>query len=351
MSSKNFINYPQAWYPLMKSNQLRKKNSLAIKAFEKDWLLYRDENNQVALISRYCCHMGVDLINGKIVNGCIECPLHGWHFDKNGQCCLIPALVKKESDNKKGYKKAKKQRKLTSLVCEEAYGLIYTFLGDTPTYDIPLPPGMESVKYGRGDSFTLNTESHVPCLNTFDLQHYQSIHHRQFIQPPIIESANPDHLGISMNLKIVPTTLLDKLMQKLVNGSATINIDCWGASLLLMKNDKTGFGAVISMLPVEQYQCRLFIVPIKEKSKNQGASMRIREYISLGIALKMIRGFLLADNPVLNGMHSVEGYLLDGIDNGVKRYWQYWRELPRYSLAESELFTNVSHVDKQPPNA
>lgn len=350
MNSEKSINYPQAWYPLMRSNQLRKKTSKTIKAFEKDWLLFRDGHNHIALISRYCCHMGVDLANGKIKNGCIECPLHGWYFDKNGQCRLIPALKKRKSDNQEVYENDKKQRKLTSLPCKEAYGLIYAFLGDTPAYDLPFPPDMDSVQYGRCDRFNLATESHVPCLNTFDLQHYQSIHHRQFIQPPKIESVNPHHLGVSMNLEIIPITLLDKLMYKLVKGSAKISIDCWGASLLLMKNNKTGYGAVISMLPIGQYQCRIFIVPIKEQSKSQSVFTRISDYLSLGVALKMIRGFLLADKHILSGMHSVEGCLLDGIDDSVKRYWQYWRELPRYSLAARELQTDSFVIDKEPYN-
>jgi len=302
MNDKKPISYPQAWYPLTKSSQIKENTIKSIRAFENDWLLYRDENNQPTLVGRYCCHIGVDLINGQMKNGCIVCPLHGWQFGKNGECHLIPALKNKMSADKADYEKQKKQRKLKSLPCKEAYGLIFVFLGETPTYDVPLPAKMRSVQYGLSEQLLFSGEHHVLCLNTFDLQHYQAIHHRQLTRSAKIESISPHHLGITMNVKILPITLLDKFMAKLVKGSNTISIDCWGASILIMKNSKTGYGAVFSILPVEEHQSDIFMVAIKEESTQQNVFTGIRDYLSLVIAVKIVRRFLLADEPVLTAI-------------------------------------------------
>lgn len=37
-----------------------------------------------------CPHRGVELSLGRIVEGCLECPFHGWRFDGDGSCTKVP---------------------------------------------------------------------------------------------------------------------------------------------------------------------------------------------------------------------------------------------------------------------
>ena len=329
MNTDQSLIYPQSWYPLLPSTLLAKNSSQVVKALGKEWLVLRDNKNNVGIVSRYCSHMGADLSNGKMADGHIECALHGWKFDRNGECRHIPALKSKHSEALAG-------KNLPSLPCKEAYGLIFVFLGESPAFEIPVPPRMTSIISGNCSIYTLLTEHHAPCLNTFDIQHYHQIHHRRVLGTPELESNNRYHLGIYMNTEVLPVSILDKLMKWLVKGNAGITIDCWGASILMMNNSKTGYGAVIAMLPVEAMKSSVFVVPVKNSPQSRNLLTRLRDKLALRVTSHLIRAFLLPDNRVLAGMKAVEGKLLDGIDDTAKTYWKYFNALPRYSVDSCE---------------
>ena len=302
---------------------------MALRAFGLEWLVFRDNKNTVAFVGRYCCHMGADLSRGKIVDGCIECPLHAWKFDSDGVCTGIPAL-----DGSR--EQLLQNKKLASLPVKEAYGLIFVFYGENPDFDISQPRNMSQLRYGTSSRFVLPADSHVPCLNTFDLQHYKHIHQREFLKTPEIISNNPFHLGIEMDVRVVPNNLFNRFMFWLVGGEATICIDCWGASLLLMTNHKTGFGAIIGLLPVQKNLSSVFVLPIKNGGQSANPVSKIIDTFTLGIAGYLIRGFLRPDLNVLSGMKPFEGKLVDGLDDTAKRYWDYYRSLPSHSVDFSE---------------
>jgi len=317
--------YPQSWYPILKSKDISKNSKMIINAFEEDWLLFRGSDNKVGFIKRYCSHMGSDLFNGDIVDDAIQCPLHGWKFNNNGIC------LKNKPENEIGDGNVN-GRNLKSLECKELYGLIFVFLGDRTTFDIPIPPNMPEVTAGGCYLFRLHANFHVPCLNTFDVQHYKRIHHREVLGSPIINSIDPNHLSIEMKTAILPINLFDRFMKWFMKKNAIIKIDCWGGSMLLMNNNVTDYGVVISMLPVGKDESVMFIVPVKNKSFKNNVFVNLYDKFTLYIALKMMQGFFKADVSVLHGMKAFEGCLMDGIDDVVKQYWSFFKKLPRHSL-------------------
>ncbi|MCW8932349.1 MAG: Rieske (2Fe-2S) protein [Gammaproteobacteria bacterium] len=326
--NKEVGSYPQSWYPILRSKELKKNKSRVIKAFDKELLIFRDANEQVGIVGRYCCHMGVDLGNAPVVNNCIQCPLHGWQFDRKGNCLHIPSL--KSND-----KNILKKRSLNSFPCQEKYGVIWIYWGKKPAYDIPLPPDMDAITVGPCSHFSLTTEFHMPCLNTFDLQHFHHVHHRKIIGIPDISQENLYHMGIKMEVEVIPLTLFDRLMKRLFHGNATISIDCWGASLLLMNNNKTNYGAIIGSLPIEKYKCLMFIIPVKKQSAQQTQMTQIMDNICLKIAEKMVRSFLSMDEIPMRGMKPFSGCLVNELDDAAANYWRYFNSLPRFSVIHS----------------
>jgi phenylpropionate dioxygenase-like ring-hydroxylating dioxygenase large terminal subunit len=79
------------WYPVLDSHELKKKKPLRVRRFDEDMVLWRDEDNAICCISDKCCHRGASLSCGRIKNGRLECPFHGFIFDKTGNVMLIPA--------------------------------------------------------------------------------------------------------------------------------------------------------------------------------------------------------------------------------------------------------------------
>jgi phenylpropionate dioxygenase-like ring-hydroxylating dioxygenase large terminal subunit len=76
----------------------------------------------VCCIADTCCHRGVSLSCGKITDGKIECPFHGFIFDKTGKVISIPANGKNNPVPQVMQVKAYKTY--------EAYGLVWIWWGD-----------------------------------------------------------------------------------------------------------------------------------------------------------------------------------------------------------------------------
>lgn len=53
-------------------------------------VLFRDAEGVVAALLDRCPHRGVALSLGKVRDGCIECPFHGWRLDRSGGVARVP---------------------------------------------------------------------------------------------------------------------------------------------------------------------------------------------------------------------------------------------------------------------
>ncbi len=110
------------WYVILESKELKKNKPLKIKRFNEQLSVWRDENNNVCCIADKCCHRGVSLSCGRVLNGKLECPFHGFLYDKLGMVTLIPANGKNAP--------VPKTMKVQSYRTYEAYGFIWVWWGD-----------------------------------------------------------------------------------------------------------------------------------------------------------------------------------------------------------------------------
>src|SRR3990170_1042849 len=63
----------------------------AIRLMSEDLVLFRREDGEWGLISRFCAHRGVDLSFGRLEDGGLRCLYHGWLYDTDGRCLEQPA--------------------------------------------------------------------------------------------------------------------------------------------------------------------------------------------------------------------------------------------------------------------
>jgi phenylpropionate dioxygenase-like ring-hydroxylating dioxygenase large terminal subunit len=110
------------WYVILESKELKRRKPLRIKRFNEHLALWRDENLTVCCIADKCCHRGVSLSCGKIINGKLECPFHGFIYDRSGRVQVVPANGKN--------KPAPETMKVASYKTFEAYGWIWLWWGD-----------------------------------------------------------------------------------------------------------------------------------------------------------------------------------------------------------------------------
>src|SRR5208282_2427186 len=78
-----FRRAPGGWYYLCRSRELR-RGPVGIDFDQLKFVGFRDSARRIAVLSAQCAHMGADLANGRVVEGRLCCPLHGWEYSSDG---------------------------------------------------------------------------------------------------------------------------------------------------------------------------------------------------------------------------------------------------------------------------
>jgi len=120
-----FINF---WYPAEESKNVTDA-PLKVQMLGLNFVLWRDASGQARCVSNICTHRGGSLADGKVVDGCVQCPYHGWLFNGEGGCERIPSLGP--------LKKIPDRSRIDAYPVEERYGLVFVFLGDLPVEERP----------------------------------------------------------------------------------------------------------------------------------------------------------------------------------------------------------------------
>ena len=85
--------FPEGWNFIANRKTIEKE-----KLFEKTWLgervvVWCNEDGDVCVAEAVCPHLGSDLgpeAGGRVRNGCLVCPFHGFEYDVTGQCVATP---------------------------------------------------------------------------------------------------------------------------------------------------------------------------------------------------------------------------------------------------------------------
>ncbi len=110
------------WQPAALVDELEGERPVRpVKLLGEHLVLFKDERGDYGLIGRQCPHRGADLCYGRLEDGGLRCPFHGWHFDKTGACVEQPAEPEGSTFHSKiehpGYP------------CVEKNGIIFAYMG------------------------------------------------------------------------------------------------------------------------------------------------------------------------------------------------------------------------------
>lgn len=79
------------WHPVAQVGDVG-ASPLGVRLLGDDIVLWRDASGAVQAFADRCPHRGTRLSLGRVCDGQLECPYHGWRFEGSGQCVHIPAL-------------------------------------------------------------------------------------------------------------------------------------------------------------------------------------------------------------------------------------------------------------------
>lgn len=85
-----FANFANIWTPVAISRDVKPGKALARRIAGERVVIFRDAAGKASALIDRCPHRGVALSLGRVVEGEIECPFHGWRFDGEGSNCGAP---------------------------------------------------------------------------------------------------------------------------------------------------------------------------------------------------------------------------------------------------------------------
>lgn len=117
----------QQWWPLACSNELHRE-PLARRLLGLPLVLFRDRDGQARIQADRCPHRHAPLSAGRVRDGELECPYHGWRFNGDGQCTRVPGLPQQ---------RCPRQALNRVIACHEQGGLVWACLA--PEAERPVP--------------------------------------------------------------------------------------------------------------------------------------------------------------------------------------------------------------------
>ena len=308
-------NFPQSWYPICLSSDIKKKDLKPITLFETEWLLFRGGDGKLGMVGRFCPHMGVDLANGKVKDNCIACPLHEWQFNTDGQCTKMPPSNIRAS-----------QVATSRLFVEEKYGLVFAFWGERVLFEIPSVQGVTTPLLMGPQILDMNNSYLAVVLNAFDQQHMEIVHHRKILNAKL-SHLDQFNLIIDVTAQVVTYHWFDYVIKYFLSPISTFEIRCTGGNLMQMYNKKTSHTSLIFLAPKNSgSQSKLFFCSGIEHGV--GILRTPFSYLKIFFYHLFTRLYLTSDTSILENMRPKKGILTVN-DTSAVEFWNYWKNLPR----------------------
>lgn len=106
LPSDNILSYPKLdvnemdaqdkydfqWYVIAETNDIDINKPYKATIWNKNYVIWKNSNNEYIGLDDVCPHKGASLSNGKIVNDNIVCPYHGYEFNGDGCLTKVPGL-------------------------------------------------------------------------------------------------------------------------------------------------------------------------------------------------------------------------------------------------------------------
>ena len=155
------------WHPVAQSSEVVSA-PLPVQLLEQPVVLWRNAEGEVQAFVDRCPHRGARLSMGRVENGNLECPYHGWQFSTGGQCVKVPAVP--------DFTPPASQR-VKAFEVQEAYGLVWVRLesGDSqlPVFAAESDEHLRKVNCGPYD-----VAASAPRIieNFLDMSHFGFVH-------------------------------------------------------------------------------------------------------------------------------------------------------------------------------
>ena len=183
-------NLKDFWYVVAESRQL-KNNSVLARKVMGEWLaVFRDDNGRPVVMQDRCKHRAAQLSRGKVCNGRLQCPYHGWVYGKDGQVLAVPS----EGD---AFKQTPSRKGKVYHACEKD-GFVYVCLSDGETVEAR-PFNMRH--YGDRGWRTVRVINRFHNNFTNCVENFIDIPHTVYVHPGIFRTQRRQRIDVEVERK------------------------------------------------------------------------------------------------------------------------------------------------------
>lgn len=155
------------WHPVALISDVNDA-PVGVRLLGEDLVLWRDASGAAQAFIDRCPHRGARFSLGRVNEGHLECPYHGWQFSSTGQCTKVPAVP--------GFTPPP-QHCVKSFGVQEAYGLIWVQL---EAADVPLPvfaaEGDTRLRKVNCGPYDVHASAPRIIENFLDMSHFGFVH-------------------------------------------------------------------------------------------------------------------------------------------------------------------------------
>ena len=261
------MSMPFGWFQVAYTHDLAVAQSMPLRYFETDLVLFRTEGGEARVLDAYCPHMGAHLGYGirdqagggaSVVGDSIVCPFHGWAYNGEGQCTDIPYAKNLPP------KVARGEQVIRPWPVRELNQVIYVWYhpqGLAPYFE---PETIEEANPANGEwgSLKLHTwdiDTHMQEIgeNAVDPAHFLYVHGTQTVPTPqVMEFDGVHRRGRLVSRMATPRGEIDGIIANNSTGPGQATVRCSGiCETVLMAN----------LTPVDSEHSRAFYAFIQKK--------------------------------------------------------------------------------------
>ena len=181
--------FPDGWYFVTDRAALRKKTLIERAWLGQEVVAWRDEQGSICVADAYCPHLGSHLgpkTGGKVRDGCLVCPFHGFEYDVTGRCVATPLAP------------APRNARLAVYETQEINGMVFAWWsasGRPPDFRLPTDTrdgdGWTELGFRR---LRVSTRPEYITENAVDLAHFSHIHGYSEVEQAVPVTVDGAHL-------------------------------------------------------------------------------------------------------------------------------------------------------------
>ena len=169
-----FPPFPSGWFRVADARDARADTVRALRYFGRDLVLTRGADGAPRLFDAHCPHLGAHLgVGGRLVDGTLQCPFHGWRFDGDGRCVSAPMTTRTPA------------ARLGTWAAREWCGAILAYHGpenEAPSWEPPVVPESSSPEWTPlrpANRWVIRSHPQEFGENGMDLAHFPFLHSQQ----------------------------------------------------------------------------------------------------------------------------------------------------------------------------